>query len=294
MTAQLLRYTAFSRDPAGGNPAGVWLGARLPDADRMQGIAAQVGDSETAFVAAPGADGRRPTRYFSPEAEVPFCGHATIAVMHDLLSTREDLRARGEVMIQVGGASLAVVNDIAAGNAMYITAPAPKHLPMRVDIDDLTRALNCSMADFDGDYPMALVNAGLATLLVPVRRASALADVKPDMERLTKLCEDYGVDTVLIFSDDVIQPTNAYRTRVFAPRFGYLEDPATGSGNAALGYYLLRQGRWQGAPISIEQGVSYRNPNIVRLRAAEATGERRRVLFGGSAVVRIDGSYLLS
>ena len=53
MTSRLLRYAAFARDPAGGNPAGVWIGERLPSADEMQAIAAEVGYSETAFVAAP-------------------------------------------------------------------------------------------------------------------------------------------------------------------------------------------------------------------------------------------------
>ena len=77
MTA-ILRYTAFTDDPAGGNPAGVVLDAsELTDA-RMQEIAAELGYSETAF-ATSREDGGYDVRYFSPEAEVPFCGHATIA-----------------------------------------------------------------------------------------------------------------------------------------------------------------------------------------------------------------------
>ena len=44
----------------------------------MQRIAAEVGYSETAFAMRDGDRWR--VRYFSPEAEVPFCGHATIAL----------------------------------------------------------------------------------------------------------------------------------------------------------------------------------------------------------------------
>ena len=74
----LHRLSAFTDDPTGGNPAGVWVGDELPDAATMQKIAADVGASETAFVApATGVD--REVRYFSPELEVSFCGHATIA-----------------------------------------------------------------------------------------------------------------------------------------------------------------------------------------------------------------------
>ncbi|RMN33788.1 Phenazine biosynthesis protein [Pseudomonas coronafaciens pv. garcae] len=78
MTNEILRLAAFSDGDQGGNPAGVWLGASLPDEARMQQIAAEVGFSETVF-AVPLENGWR-VRYFSPLAEVPFCGHATIAL----------------------------------------------------------------------------------------------------------------------------------------------------------------------------------------------------------------------
>ena len=76
---EILRYAAFTELPTGGNPAGVVLEAGDLDAAAMQAIAAEVDYSETAFLL-PGADaGDRPVRYYSPLAEVPFCGHATIA-----------------------------------------------------------------------------------------------------------------------------------------------------------------------------------------------------------------------
>ncbi|TIM62386.1 MAG: PhzF family phenazine biosynthesis protein, partial [Mesorhizobium sp.] len=74
----VLRIAAFSDGNSGGNPAGVVIGEVLPDAADMQRVAAEVGFSETAFAAREG-DGWR-VRYFSPESEVPFCGHATIAL----------------------------------------------------------------------------------------------------------------------------------------------------------------------------------------------------------------------
>ena len=76
--ASLYRLTAFSDTAKGGNPAGVWVGEHLPAPAAMQTIAAEVGFSETAFLA-PGHVGEWQIRYFSPQAEVSFCGHATIA-----------------------------------------------------------------------------------------------------------------------------------------------------------------------------------------------------------------------
>ncbi|MBK6033635.1 PhzF family phenazine biosynthesis protein, partial [Streptomyces sp. MBT59] len=77
--AEVLRYTAFSADPAGGNPAGVVLDAAGLDEERMLAIAAELGYSESAFLTERTGEGAYTIRYFSPKAEVPFCGHATVA-----------------------------------------------------------------------------------------------------------------------------------------------------------------------------------------------------------------------
>ena len=81
MSGTLLRLAAFTTDPAGGNPAGVWIGDALPPDDEMQRIAVDVGYSESAFLAPDGSGeaGRLRVRYFSPAKEIDFCGHATIA-----------------------------------------------------------------------------------------------------------------------------------------------------------------------------------------------------------------------
>src|SRR5690606_22290981 len=78
MIDTVFRIAAFTTNPAGGNPAGVWVGDAFPDPGTMLSIAAEVGYSETAFIT-PRHGGTRTIRYFSPEAEVSFCGHATIA-----------------------------------------------------------------------------------------------------------------------------------------------------------------------------------------------------------------------
>ena len=69
------RMAAFSDDPRGGNPAGVVVGEEFPPDDAMQQIARDVGYSETAFLAGDGG-AEWQARYWSPVAEVPFCGHA--------------------------------------------------------------------------------------------------------------------------------------------------------------------------------------------------------------------------
>jgi len=84
----VLKFSAFSDGNLGGNPAGVVLCDALPSDAEMQRIAAEVGFSETAFAMCTGTAWR--VRYFSPEAEVPFCGHATIALGAALALARGD------------------------------------------------------------------------------------------------------------------------------------------------------------------------------------------------------------
>src|SRR5205823_7779012 len=75
----VLRYAAFTDDPAGGNPAGVVLDAAGMSDEQMLAVAAGVGYSETAFLTGSNGAGEYDLRYFSPLAEVAFCGHATVA-----------------------------------------------------------------------------------------------------------------------------------------------------------------------------------------------------------------------
>jgi predicted PhzF superfamily epimerase YddE/YHI9 len=94
------------------------------------------------------------------------------------------------------------------------------------------------------------------------------------------------MDIIVIYSLDVADKGYIAHTRVFAPKFGYLEDPATGSGNSAFGYYMLKYGLWDGSDCKIEQGGNDRMYNSVRLSSLNG-----RVLFGGGATIRIDGIY---
>ena len=90
---------------------------------------------------------------------------------------------------------------------------------------------------------------------------------------------------------DTIDAEANYRTRVFAPKFGYLEDPATGSGNAAFAWYLHKRGLLPDGLI-IEQGPSRDMPNRVKIKRIDKN-EETTVLFGGRAETRLSGTYYL-
>ena len=97
-----------------------------------------------------------------------------------------------------------------------------------------------------------------------------------------------GASLVLIFSKQTADTDAFAHTRVFAPKFGYLEDPATGSGNSAFANYLLSENLWNGAPITIEQGGNDRIFNSVKVKYSDG-----QVLFGGKSTIRIEGDYYI-
>jgi PhzF family phenazine biosynthesis protein len=166
---------------------------------------------------------------------------------------------------------------------VYICSPEPQRLPCTVTTKEVSSALDVPEDLLGGG--MGMINAGLRTLLVSLRGLDEVQGVRPDMGGLETFCRDHEVDIVLIFCEETSDPSCGYRTRVFAPKYGYLEDPATGSGNSALGHYLLDHGMWNGDMLKIEQGPSREVPNIVRLKAS-GPAEGRRVLFGGRAITR--------
>lgn len=288
------KLDAFTDGRAAGNPAGcVYLGEdTVITTAEMQRIARELKGfvNEVGYLRSL-ADSLV-LQFYSSECEVEFCGHATIAIMYDLISGSDELLRRKELYIHVGADRLAVVNRIPEEGAVYITAPSPRRLPCPLAAGAVAHALAAAASAVDAALPVRLINAGLRTLILPLASLDDCLALHPPQEELCLFCEQNGVDIILVFARETALPAAHFRTRVFAPKYGYLEDPATGSGNAAFGHYLHDQGLWRPDGVTIEQGPSRATPNIVKLLST-GDGQDRRILFGGGAVLRIGGQYCL-
>ena len=227
-------------------------------------------------------------RYFSSECEVDFCGHGTIACMYSLINGSPILRNMDTVTIQIKNATLPVYNRILTENAVYVAAPEPAYHDILLSESRISAVLGIDPGTLDAAYPVSLINSGLNTLIVPVADLKTEVSMFPDEPALKAFCVNYSIDIVLTWCFSVQDNRHFAHTRVFAAIFGYLEDPATGSGNSAFGYYLLQNKLWGGDSIVIEQGGRDRVYNTIRL-----TCQNGRVLFGGGATTRIRGEYFL-
>lgn len=187
----LLRLSAFTDGGRGGNPAGVHLAGAHPAAEEMQRVAAEVGCSETAF-AAPAGDRRFDVRYFSPEAEVPFCGHATIATAV-ALAERDGpgpftfATAAGEVAIATAHGDDSTVTATLTSVATQ-TRPLPDGF-----LAALLPLLGWQAADLDPALPPAFAYAGAWHLVLAVHDLATLAALDYDYEATKALMLEHGL-----------------------------------------------------------------------------------------------------
>jgi PhzF family phenazine biosynthesis protein len=268
---QVLRLAAFTDVPTGGNPAGVVLDASaLTDAD-MQAIAAEVGYSETAFIT--GADGDATTiRYFSPLAEVPFCGHATIAT--GVALARRD--GPGEIVLATRSGRVVVETQRDGdGVTATLTSVAP-HVEEIAD-DDVDAALGLlrwARADLDPGLPPRIAFAGARHLVLAAATRARLADLDYDFDGLKAYMLQRDLTTVALVHR--LDPTT-FAARDPFPVGGVVEDPATGAAAAAFGAYLRALGLVTSpVRVTIHQGDDLGRPSLlhVDLDADPASGVR--------------------
>ncbi|MFI8260226.1 MULTISPECIES: PhzF family phenazine biosynthesis protein [unclassified Streptomyces] len=280
---EVLRYTAFSDDPAGGNPAGVVLDASGLDEAGMLRIAAGLGYSETAFLTAPpeghgGAEGRSFTvRYFSPKAEVPFCGHATVATAVALA----ERIGPGELVFATPAGTVPVAVTAADGGLRAVLTSVEPYVEdvAPADLAEALAALDWPEADLDPGIPPRIAYAGARHLVLGAATRARLADLAYDFPRLEALMRRLDLTTV-----QLVHRTGPalYDVRDPFPVGGVVEDPATGAAAAAFGAYARELGLApEAAVLTLHQGQDMGRPGVltVELRPGDA-----RIRVGGSAV----------
>jgi PhzF family phenazine biosynthesis protein len=243
----VLKIAAFSDGDTGGNPAGVLIGDVLPDAAEMQRLAAEVGFSETAFAALDGDNWR--VRYFSPETEVPFCGHATIALGAALVRQFGD----GIFPLTLNQASITVEGFRDGANvAAALQSPPTRSKPAPPELIAEALALfGYTATDLDPAIPPALIHGGADHLVLVLKSREALAAMRYELKAGQTFMRRAGLVTILLA---YAETPRLFHTRNPFASGGVYEDPATGASTAAFAGYL-RDIRWpHGGAIDIVQG----------------------------------------
>ncbi|MDR6192902.1 PhzF family phenazine biosynthesis protein [Agrobacterium pusense] len=270
------RIAAFTDQGRGGNPAGVVLADQLPSSADMQQVAAEVGYSETVF-ACPEGEGAWRVRYYSPEAEVAFCGHATIALGAVLGQTL----GAGTYPLVLARDNIDVSTDNRTGEWISILRSPPTHsVPARPAL--LSEALDLfgyARSDLDPTLAPCEANGGIDHLIIPLGSRAALARMDYDLGQGRSFMQTHGIGTVaFVFRGDdrLFHARNAFAIG------GVFEDPATGAAAAAFagmlrdlhalesGTITIMQGEDMGQPCRIEVGFTAELGSPVNVRGTSS------------------------
>ena len=280
----LLRLAAFTTEPTGGNPAGVWIGTTFPPDGEMQRIAAEVGYSETAFLV-PADDARADhfrVRYFSPLAEVPFCGHATIASGVALAerADRAGFRGTASLVLETNGGPVMVATATDADGltratltsvATWVREPDPGLLASALEL------LGWRADELEPALPPAVGYAGARHLILVARERSRLAELDYPFDAVKALMLAHDLTTLQLVWRAA--PLRFHARDPFAVG-GVVEDPATGAAAAAFGAYLRERGEIVApATFEIVQGVEMGRPSLLTVS-----------IEPGEAGVRVSGT----
>jgi PhzF family phenazine biosynthesis protein len=301
MTKQcrLFHVDAFTRQRFCGNPARVILGGDELKDEQMQTIASEL-NGETAFVlAAESADHDLQVRFFTPNHEVPFVGHVTLATHYVLAKC--GLRNRG-VLRQRSHAGIAEVELSETDGDFHIslTISPPSLGPILQDDHrgQVLDALGISSPYLQADCPLQILTKGGSRLLVGMRSPDLLPSLKPDMQELTRLTPHIGAEGYFVFA---LNPNNKGEistvSRMFCPAIGIPEDPVSGNAHGMLGTYLLAHNlvtpkdkllRFRGY-----QGESVKRPGIVDVEVTCTGAVAQSVRISGDAVILYEAALPL-
>jgi len=274
----LLRIAAFADAGRGGNPAGVVIADSLPADSEMQRIAAEVGYSETAFAMRQGDAWR--VRYFSPESEVPFCGHATIALGAALALRQGD----GVFPLILNQAEITVEGSHRGATLVAALQSPPTRSEPVTDalLSEVLELFGYGCDDLDARLPPARAHGGADHLVIALRSRALLGAMRYELDAGRALMRREGLVTILLAYAET--PRLLHTRNPFASG-GVYEDPATGAATAALAGYL-RDIDWpHGGSIEVIQGEDMGMRSRIQATIPPARGSSIRV----SGATRIIG-----
>ncbi len=254
-------YRSFTRGKVGGNLAGV-VGCHLTE-DKMRGLAAELGFSETVFI---GREEEPRLRFFTPTEEVDLCGHALVAALKWL-----DESGPFPPAVQTKAGRIVVTKE---GEAYFMRQPQLQRCEV-LTVGELAPLFDLPLSAYDPEHPPLYASTGLKDLFVAVKTEADLWRASPDLQAICRISEKYQAVGVHLYT---VTDTGA-TVRNFAPLYGIDEESATGTSNGALGALLEHWGQGSGEQHML-QGDGMDAPSTIRVRMDQTD----HPLVGGTVV----------
>ena len=290
-----LHLDVFTSSPFEGNQLAVFPEPGGLDAPMMQRITREMNFSECTFIFPPEHGGDVKMRIFTPGAELPMAGHPTIGTTFALAAEGVIARGRTDWVFELGvgptPVSLEWKDDTLA--FAWMTQLRPTFGGVVSDRRGVATAIGLGPADLASTCPVQVVSCGVPFLFVPLESRRAVDAVTVDRKALAQCSRDAGVDELPTFfftTEGEADPAAAQTvySRMLAPGFGIVEDPATGGASGPLGCYLLHHKivSPDGARNIISlQGVGMLRPSRIHISIDSSGGTITRVRVGGRSVL---------
>ncbi len=272
---------AFADNHLGGNPAGVVLEADdLTSAEKLK-VAARVGLSETAFISKSNLAEFK-LDFFTPNKQIPHCGHATIATFSYLKQVGRITGVESSKETIDGTRQIYFEGDMA-----FMEQGAPNYIPLtEEDRKNTLEGLRIGENDLLSGFDPVIVSTGNNFLIVPVKDESLLERMQPDLPLIEKVSAKYNLIAFYVYAPAVAERTDA-TTRMFGPYYGIPEEAATGMAAGPLACYLHQYARLQKNEMVITQGrfMQPPSPSRILVRLEKQGDEITKLFAGGNAYV---------
>lgn len=279
MNITIFTLNAFAKIASGGNPAGVVLQADNLSREQMLAIAKQVGFSETAFVQkSDKADFK--IQFFTPNAEVDLCGHATIATFY--LLANKQIAQPGKYTQETKAGILGI--EILPDGTVFMEQNLPQYFEIS-DNSPILESMNLPASYRINNLPVQIVSTGLKDIIIPINSLNELEQIKPNFASIKDICKKLGVVGYHLFTLETKFGATAH-CRNFAPLYEIDEEAATGTSNGALSCYLFKQGiinKEQVNNLVFEQGYTMNRPSEIKAKLEVNNNDITRVYVGGTA-----------
>ena len=278
VTVQILN--AFTENDKGGNPAGVVLNADALSRENKLAIAKKVGLSETAFVSSSSTADFK-LDFYTPTKQIAHCGHATIATFSYLkqmgllkgkTSSKETIDGNRRIEIQ--------------GDLAFMEQLAPSYVDPSKEENEILKSLGLTKTDLLPNAPLKVVNTGNSFLLIAVKNAEVLQQITPDFDAIQNISDEFDLIGYYVFTTN---SETAYdvTTRMFAPRYGILEEAGTGMAAGPLASYLYDVLQIKKMSFQIQQGkyMSPPSPSAITVKLKLENDKITSLMAGGKGVL---------
>ncbi|HTX59144.1 MAG TPA: PhzF family phenazine biosynthesis protein [Verrucomicrobiae bacterium] len=280
-------FDVFTETAFEGNPLAVFAAADLGD-DAMQRVAGELNLSETVFLRRGEGEIAASLRIFTPRREVEFAGHPTVGSALAIAGVLGWMppQKRSFVLRERAGDIPVSIDEVPGGSPIAWLRTPPVGFGATVSREQAAAVLRLQPQALLDDLPPQFLSAGNPFLYVPLRDAEAVDRAAYDAGAAAAVAAIDEAVGVYLFA---LTERGAY-ARMFAPRAGVAEDPATGSATGPLYAYLARYGALrEGERFLNEQGVAMGRRSHLHVRLTRGEKRVSAIEIGGQAVLVGEG-----